>query len=132
MKKLKPQKKVSKKYKYLVKSHGDFVLDFSEFMRNKKAPCWFIGHGTCAGNTNPIPSGLHSTPREAWRAAAVALGLTVRPKAWIAATKEAERIQANLLRDAACGEQRGPVSLVRAYQKERRNELSIEPSLSLS
>lgn len=65
--------KPRKSYKYAVKAVGDFVLDYSEYMRNTGAPCWFIGRGRVAGNTSPIPSGLHSTPRKAWEAAAIAL-----------------------------------------------------------
>lgn len=68
-------RKVSKEFKYLVKSAGEFVLDYSECMRKQNAPSWFIGRGRVAGNTQPIPSGLHSTPRAAWQAAAIALGL---------------------------------------------------------
>jgi hypothetical protein len=71
----KPTKKISKMYKYKVKSMGDFVLDYSEISRNQGRPCWFVGCGRVAGNTSPIPSGLHSTPRAAWRAAAIALGV---------------------------------------------------------
>ena len=68
--------KPSKQYKYLVKAQGDFVLDYSEHVRNSGKNCyWFIGRGRVAGNTTPIPSGLHATPRQAWRAAALALGL---------------------------------------------------------
>jgi hypothetical protein len=66
--------KFSKQYKYMVKAHGDFVLDYVESFRGVK-PCWFVGRGSVAGNTTPIPSGLHATPREAWKAAAIALGL---------------------------------------------------------
>jgi hypothetical protein len=44
-------------------------------MRIQNSPCWFVGRGRVPGNTQSIPSGLHKTPREAWRAAAVALGL---------------------------------------------------------
>lgn len=70
-------KKQPMSYKSLVQSHGDFVLDYSEFHRNKGSKnIWFIGLGKVAGNTFPIPSGLHATPRQAWKAAAVALGLT--------------------------------------------------------
>ena len=68
-------KKASKSYKYAVKASGDYVLDYSEAMRRVKAPCWFVGRGTCAGNTHPIPSGLHNSPRKAWEAAAKALKL---------------------------------------------------------
>jgi hypothetical protein len=68
-------KKVSKQFKYIVKAHGEFVLDYSEVMRIQNSPCWFVGRGRVPGNTQSIPSGLHKTPREAWRAAAVALGL---------------------------------------------------------
>jgi len=71
----KPAKKISKEYKYKVKSMGDFVLDYSEHLHSQGKPAWFIGRGRVAGNTSPIPSGLHRTPREAWRAAAVALGV---------------------------------------------------------
>ena len=70
-------KKQSMSYKSLVQSHGDFVLDYSEFFRNRgHKMCWFIGRGKVAGSTSPIPSGLHATPQKAWKAAAVALGLT--------------------------------------------------------
>ncbi len=69
-------KKPSKSYKHLVKAHGDFVLDYLESRRRVGLlPYWFIGRGRVAGNTSPIPSGLHNTPREAWKAAAEALGL---------------------------------------------------------
>ena len=68
-------KKASKSHKYAVKASGDYVLDYSEAMRNAGFPHWFIGRGRVAGNTQPIPSGLHRTPREAWKAAAVALQL---------------------------------------------------------
>ena len=67
--------KISKRYKYLVKASGDFVLDYSELTRKEGKPCWFIGRGRVAGNTSPIPSGLHSTPRQAWEAAAKVLGV---------------------------------------------------------
>lgn len=67
--------KPSKQFKYLVKSHGDFVLDYVESLRASGLPCWFIGRGRVAGNTSPIPSGLHSTPRLAWKGAAEALGI---------------------------------------------------------
>ena len=62
-------------YKGIVKQHGEFVLDYSEIARNRSEPQWFIGRGRVAGNTSPIPSGLHATPRQAWRAAAFKLGL---------------------------------------------------------
>lgn len=67
----------SKAYKYIgiVKSAGDFVLEYSEYQRALGNPCWYIGRGSVPGNTTPIPSGLHSTPRLAWKAAAIALGL---------------------------------------------------------
>lgn len=65
--------KISKLHKYAVKALGDFVLDYSEVMRDQGRPFWFIGRGTCAGNTQPIPSGLHHTPRAAWKAAHEAL-----------------------------------------------------------
>jgi hypothetical protein len=69
-------KKPSKTFKYLVKAHGPFVLDYVESFKARGIPCcWFVGRGTVAGNTVPIPSGLHKTPRAAWRAAAIALGL---------------------------------------------------------
>lgn len=67
--------KPSKSYKYAVKAAGNFVLDYSEVMRGKGEPCWFIGRGRVAGNTSPIPSGLHATPREAWKAAAIVLDI---------------------------------------------------------
>jgi hypothetical protein len=67
--------KPSKGFKYLVKAHGDFTLDYSEFMRNAGCSAWFIGRGRVAGNTTPIPSGLHHSPRKAWEAAAKALNL---------------------------------------------------------
>jgi hypothetical protein len=67
--------KASKSYKYAVKALGEFVLDYSEHFRQEGKPSWFIGRGTVAGNTQPIPSGLHRTPREAWKAAAIALGV---------------------------------------------------------
>lgn len=70
--------KPSKQYKYLVQAQGDYVLDYVESFRGRR-PCWYIGRGKVAGNTTPIPSGLHSTPREAWRAAAVALGCLAEP-----------------------------------------------------
>jgi hypothetical protein len=68
-------KKVSKSYKYLVKAQGEFVLDYSEYFRREGKPHWFIGRGRVAGNTTAISSGLYKTPREAWRAAAIALGV---------------------------------------------------------
>ena len=71
----KPVKKVSKSHKYAVKALGEFVLDYSESMRSSGRPQWFIGRGRVAGNTQPIPSGLHETPRKAWQAAAIALGV---------------------------------------------------------
>lgn len=58
--------------KAAVKAKGEFVLDYVESFRGIR-PCWFIGRGRIAGNTSPIPSGLHSTPRQAWRAAEIAL-----------------------------------------------------------
>jgi hypothetical protein len=61
-------------YKKAVKATGDFVLDYVESFRGKQ-PCLFIGAGRVAGNTRPIPSGLHATPRKAWKAAAQTLGL---------------------------------------------------------
>lgn len=67
--------KPSKAYKYLVKAHGEFVLDYSEWKRKAGEASWFIGRGRVAGNTSAIPSGLHKTPREAWKAAAIALKL---------------------------------------------------------
>ena len=67
--------KPSKTFKYAVKAHGDFVLDYVESFRKAGRDCWFIGHGRVPGNTEPIPSGLHKTPRGAWKAAAAALGL---------------------------------------------------------
>jgi hypothetical protein len=67
--------KISRAFKYLVKASGEFALDYSEYKRNLGEPCWFVGRGRVAGNTQPIPSGLHQTPRAAWRAAALALGL---------------------------------------------------------
>ncbi len=67
--------KTPKSYKYAVKALGNFVLDYSELAHGLGKPYWFIGRGTCAGNTSPIPSGLHRTPREAWKAAAIALGV---------------------------------------------------------
>lgn len=70
------QKKVRKGYyKKLVKEHGEFVLDYSEFSLKNGYPCWFVGRGRVAGDTAPIPSGLHKTPAEAWKAAAIALRL---------------------------------------------------------
>jgi hypothetical protein len=60
-------------YKNAVKKMGDFVLDYVESFRTIGKPCWFVGRGRVAGNTAPIPSGLHSSPRKAWRAAFVAL-----------------------------------------------------------
>jgi hypothetical protein len=71
----KSTKKATKRYKYAVKACGEFVLDYSEVMRDADKPYCFIGRGRVAGNTSPIPSGLHRTPREAWRAAAIALGV---------------------------------------------------------
>lgn len=67
--------KPSKSFKYLVKAHGEFTLDYSESMRDAGRPAWFIGRGRVAGNTAPIPSGLHHSPRKAWEAAAKALNL---------------------------------------------------------
>jgi hypothetical protein len=67
--------KPSKRFKHLVKSTGDFVLDYSESRRWAGLSAWFIGRGRVAGNTTPIPSGLHKTPRQAWEAAAKALKL---------------------------------------------------------
>lgn len=58
-----------------MKAAGDYVLDYSEHMRRVGELCWYVGRGRAAGNTAPIPSGLHRTPREAWAAAAVVLGL---------------------------------------------------------
>ena len=60
-------------YKSAVKKMGTFVLDYSEFFRAAEKPCWFVGRGRVAGNSSPIPSGLHATPRQAWKAAYVAL-----------------------------------------------------------
>ena len=68
-------KKASKSHKYAVKASGDYVLDYSEAMRDAGRPHWFIGRGRVAGNTQPIPSGLHHSPRKAWEAAAKALNL---------------------------------------------------------
>ena len=59
--------------KAVVKAQGEFVLDYSELMRYRGRPCWFIGRGRVAGNTSPIPSGLHRTPRRAWQAAEAVL-----------------------------------------------------------
>lgn len=67
--------KPEKSFKFLVQTHGDYVLDYSEHMKAQGKPCWFIGAGRVAGNTTPIPSGFHETPRKAWYAAAIALGL---------------------------------------------------------
>jgi hypothetical protein len=70
------RRKPSKSFKRIVKAAGEFVLDYSESAASDgDSPCWFIGRGRVAGNTSPIPSGLHYTPREAWKAAAIALGL---------------------------------------------------------
>lgn len=68
-------KPISRSSKAAVKASGEFVLDYSEFFRAAGRSCYFIGRGRVAGNTSPIPSGLHSTPRQAWRAAEIALGL---------------------------------------------------------
>jgi hypothetical protein len=62
------------RYKKAVQSKGDYVLDYVESFRGIR-PCLFIGRGRVAGNTSSIPSGLHSTPRKAWEAAAMALKL---------------------------------------------------------
>lgn len=68
-------KKTSKQFKYIVKARGEFVLDYVESFKRQGIPCWFIGRGHVPGNTTPIPSGLHNTPRQAWKAAAQALGI---------------------------------------------------------
>lgn len=68
-------RKIKRGGKAEVKALGSYILDYSEVMRNQDKPCWFIGKGRVAGNTAPIPSGLHSTPRAAWRAAAIKLGV---------------------------------------------------------
>ena len=70
--KAKPSKQY--RYKYMVKAHGGYVLDCVESFHGKK-PSLFIGRGEVAGNTMPIPSGLHATARQAWEAAAIALRL---------------------------------------------------------
>ena len=70
------ERKPSKGYKYAVKAAGPYVLDYVESLRDTGRPFWFIGRGNVPGNTTPIPSGLHHTPRKAWQAAAEALGLT--------------------------------------------------------
>ena len=62
-------------YKKLVQKSGEFVLDYVESFRHAGRACWFIGRGRVAGNTSAIPSGLHPTPRQAWKAAAEVLGL---------------------------------------------------------
>lgn len=64
-------------YKKLVQDSGEFVLDYVE-SRSAGQPRWFVGRGRVAGNTAPLPSGLHATPRLAWYAAAQKLGLTRR------------------------------------------------------
>lgn len=62
--------------KKFVKAQEDYVLDYSELRRAQGEPQqWFIGRGRVAGNTAPIPSGLHKTPRQAWKAAAITLRL---------------------------------------------------------
>lgn len=64
-------------YKKAVQAHGEYVLDYvgANCTAWGDPPCWFIGRGRVAGNTVPIPSGLHATPRQAWQAAAVTLKL---------------------------------------------------------
>jgi hypothetical protein len=66
-------------YKKAVQAHGEYVLDYVESLRFAEAhpPCWFIGKGRVAGNTSPIPSGLHPSPRLAWQAAARILKVEV-------------------------------------------------------
>jgi len=64
-------------YKKAVQAHGEYVLDHNEYVESLCGirPGWFIGRGRVAGNTAPIPSGLHATPRQAWKAAATVLKL---------------------------------------------------------
>jgi hypothetical protein len=64
-------------YKKAVQAKGEYVLDYVESLPLTEAR-YFIGKGRVAGNTSPIPSGLHETPRQAWKAAALALKLKVR------------------------------------------------------
>ena len=64
----------NKSYKALVMSSGEFVLDYVEYVKPGE-PRWFVGRGRVAGNTAPIPSGLHKTQKQAWKAAAEVLGL---------------------------------------------------------
>jgi len=66
-------KKLKRSFKARVQPMGEYVLDYSESLRERGLPCWFIGKGRVAGNTTPIPSGLHATPRQAWKGAYVAL-----------------------------------------------------------
>ena len=61
-------------HKKAVKLKGDYVLDYVESLPLTEAR-YFIGKGRVAGNTSPIPSGLHLTPRKAWQAAAKALNI---------------------------------------------------------
>ena len=61
-------------YKKAVQSKGEYVLDYVESLPLNEAR-FFVGKGRVAGNTNPSPSGLHHTPRQAWKAAAKALKL---------------------------------------------------------
>ena len=64
-----------KSFKRAVQKRGSYVLDYSELCRSLGLPCWFIGKGRVAGNTAPIVAGLYKTPREAWKAAALTLGI---------------------------------------------------------
>ena len=61
-------------YKSAVKAKGDYVLDYVESFLGRR-PCYFIGKGRVAGNTTPIKHALQQTPRQAWKAAAMALRL---------------------------------------------------------
>ena len=69
-------------YKKAVHAHGEYVLDYVESFRGLRnndgtlRPCFFVGKGRVAGNTAPIPSGLHTTPRKAWQSAAIVLKLS--------------------------------------------------------
>lgn len=69
------QKKRRGSYKQQVQATGDFVIDYVESVPPGQ-PRWYVGRGRVAGNSSPIPSGLHTTQRMAWKAAAEVLGLT--------------------------------------------------------
>jgi hypothetical protein len=64
---------MKKSPKQLVQAHGEFVLDYVEHFKRQGFPSFYVGRGKVAGNTSPIPSGLHNTPAQAWKAAASVL-----------------------------------------------------------